>query len=126
MRRHRAALTAAIIAAAITLGACAPVATWLVDRLDSHDATLAYAEAGLVFDPAGAPAYDTHVSARGEGMSSSDPRCVTSDDARYVDCELGTVSEATHVSMSGAGVIASARYARSPGSPHWLWAYTPP
>lgn len=120
------AIAAAIIAAML-LAACAPFGNWWIGRLDSGDATLNYAEQGLVFDPLDAPAYDARLSARGTELALTTPRedCEVSEDQRRISCDLGTVTTPEFIGMTGRGVIASVLYTRTPNSADWLWAYTP-
>lgn len=119
--------TALIIITAMLLAACAPFGNWWLDRLDSGDATLNYAEGGLIFDPLEAPAYDARLSARGSELDLTTPRndCEVSEDRQRIACELGTITAPEFVGMTGKGVIASVRYTREPDSLDWLWAYTP-
>lgn len=120
-------ITALVIITALALTACAPFGNWWLDRLDSGDATLNYADRGLVFDPLEAPAYDARLSARGTELDLTEPReeCEVSEDGRRISCELGTVTAPAFIGMTGKGVIASVRYTREPAGTDWLWAYTP-
>ena len=127
---YRQGLTRRVLAlalVALALSACAPAAGWLRDQLDSGDAILAYAEGGVLFDPLTAPAYQVHVTLRGEGLELVRPEgpCSVSEDARYVDCSLGTVTSPALIEVHGHGVIGSATYTREPSGISWQWAYTP-
>lgn len=126
-RKPRGCLGVLALAILLALSACTPAAAWLRDRLDSGDATLAYVEHGVQFDPAGAAAYGVHLTLRGTDLVLIDgpESCVVDETAAYLDCSLGTVLVRVTVHLSGRGVIGSATYTRAPNSLAWLWAYTP-
>lgn len=109
------------IAAALFAGACAPVATFVRDTIDSSDgATLAYVQAtpetlsGVLFDPDGRPALGVIIIARGTELEllayPDGATCAAS--STLIDCRLGDLSEPIAVSLAGRGVIASATYRR--------------
>lgn len=126
---RRAGTTAALCLLLAALTACAPAASWLRDQLDSGDAILAFhPDGGIIFDPGAAPAYQVHVTVRGEDLSLPPPghaACTVDETARYLDCSLGTVTGPVPVRIDGRRMIGSATYTREPAGIAWRWAYTP-
>lgn len=126
MTRARLLIAAALVALMAT--ACTPAASWLRDQLDTGGpASLTYTEGGVTFDPGGIPAYQVHVTLRAAAtIETTDPTqpCIVTD-ARYLDCDLGTVDMPVTIKASGQGIIASAVYTRTPAGLAWEWAYTP-
>ena len=119
MKRGRLLIVA--LAAALLASACAPVATFVRDTIDTSDgATLAYVQAsaetlsGVLFDPAGEVALGVILVARGTELEllayPDGATCAAS--STLIDCRLGDLSEPTAVSLAGRGVIASATYRR--------------
>lgn len=108
--------------AAIALSACAPVAQFARDVLDtSDDATVSYllrtpeTLPGLAFDPGETTAFGAILVARGEELTVlGTPEGVTCTATPVlVDCRLGDRSEPTYVYLTGRGVIASVTYRRA-------------
>lgn len=114
-----------LIAATLLLGACAPVAQYARDLLDTTDgATLSYVERtttslpGLSYDPGEGVALAAIVVARGtdlvllgvpEGVA-----CTAT--VSLIDCRLGDVSGPVLLAMTGRGVTASATWRRAGSS----------
>ena len=117
---HRA-LILALLAAALLLTSCAPVAAWGRDLIDTTDgATLSYVQRaddqlpGLRFDPADQVALAVIIVARGSDLQllayPDGADCTAT--STTLDCRLGDVSAATDINLTGRQVIASATWRR--------------
>ena len=128
----RTRLTLALIAtAALLLTACAPVASWARDLVDTTDgATLAYVQRstsslpGLKYDPGEQVALAVIIVARGSDLQllAVPEGAVCEASPQLIDCRLGDVTTATLVPLTGRQVIASAT-GRRPGSPTVLQTF---
>jgi hypothetical protein len=117
----RRSLLALAIAIALALSACAPVAQFARDLVDTTDgAALSYLfrtdahPPGLTFDPGPAPAIGAILIARGTELEilGIPAGVVCNATPELVDCRLGDVEARTFVYLTGRGVIASVTYRR--------------
>jgi hypothetical protein len=118
----RRPLIVAALLAALLLSACAPVAQYARDLLDTTDgATLSYVQRstdtlpGLRYDPGDTVALAVVLVARGTDLALLDaPEGVTcTATPSVIDCRLGDVSEPLQVSLTGLQVVASATWRRT-------------
>lgn len=116
--RRLLALAAALV---LALSACAPVAQFARDLVDTSDgARLSYlfrsetTLPGLVFDAGPAPALGAILIARGSELEVLGiPEGVTCNATpEIVDCRLGDVTGRAFVFLTGRGVLASVTYRR--------------
>ncbi|MFU8868667.1 hypothetical protein [Natronococcus sp.] len=117
-RRRLLALAAALV---LVLSACAPVAQFARDVLDTSDgATLSYmlrtesTLPGLVFDAGPAPALGAILIARGSELEvlGIPDGVLCNATPELVDCRLGDVLERAYVYLTGRSVAASVTYRR--------------
>lgn len=109
------------LAAALLLSACAPVASWGRDLLDTTDgATLSYVQRsddqlpGLRYDPGDQVALAVIIVARGSDLQllayPDGADCTVT--STTLDCRLGDVASTVDVSLTGRQVVASATWRR--------------
>lgn len=119
--KRRALFLAIAAATVLALAACAPVASFGRDLLDSGDgATLAFHQAtevdppGVTFNPDGRPALGVIVVATGTQLvlHTHPPNAVCTSTPELIDCRLGDLTEPATIGMTGRGVLASATYRR--------------
>lgn len=111
-----------IAAATLLLAACAPVAQYARDLLDTSDgATLSYVNRstdtlpGLAYDPGDAVALAVVLVARGSDLVLLEAPEGTECTATpvLIDCRLGDVNAPVLVALTGRQVVASATWRRA-------------
>lgn len=103
---------------ALVLMACAPAQQATTDVIDTtfgDDATVAFVQGGVQFNPGSKPALGVIVVLQGQSLKALDASspCKPNTDSTELSCELGDVSAAQTLGVSGQNVTASVSYRRA-------------
>ncbi|GEM47845.1 hypothetical protein [Deinococcus cellulosilyticus] len=103
---------------AAVMVACAPAqqaTTDVIDNTFGDDATIAFVQGGVQFNPGSKPALGVIVVLQGQSLKALDASspCKPNTDSTELSCELGDVSAAQTIGVSGQNVTASASYRRT-------------